>query len=88
MNRHWRRVFGALFVCSWAGNQFSPMLLLYKEVDHYSAATVTLFLGIYVAGLAPALVIAGAISDHIGRRTPMLWAVAFGLVGSLSLIHI
>ncbi|UAK36369.1 MFS transporter [Gordonia bronchialis] len=82
MNRHWRRVFGALFVCSWAGNQFSPMLLLYKEVDHYSAATVTLFLGIYVAGLAPALVIAGAISDHIGRRIPMLWAVAFGLVGS------
>lgn len=81
----WILVFGAVFVCSWAGNQFSPMLLLYKEAEHYSAGTVTSFLGVYVAGLAPALIIAGAVSDHVGRRIPMFWAVCFGLAGSVLL---
>lgn len=83
--RGWIPVFGAVFACAWSGNQFSPMLLLYERVGHYSAGTVTMFLGIYVAGLAPALVIAGAVSDHIGRRTPMYYAVAFGLIGSVLL---
>ncbi|AZG46563.1 MFS transporter [Gordonia insulae] len=85
VRRPWLLVFGAVFVCSWSGNQFSPMLLLYRDVEHYSAGVVTSFLGIYVLGLAPALVIAGAVSDHIGRRTPMFYAVCFGLMGSLLL---
>lgn len=80
--RQWLLVFGALFVCSWSGNQFSPMLLLYKDVEHYSSAMVTLFLGVYVAGLALALVIAGAVSDHVGRRKPMFAAVCFALAAS------
>ncbi|MFW0782910.1 MFS transporter [Gordonia sp. CPCC 206044] len=80
--RPWPMVFGTLFMCAWSGNQFSPMLLLYQNVDHYSAGTVTLFLGIYVAGLAPALVIAGAVSDHVGRRIPMTCAVWFGIIAS------
>ncbi|MBC2641018.1 MULTISPECIES: MFS transporter [unclassified Rhodococcus (in: high G+C Gram-positive bacteria)] len=80
--RPWVLVFGTLFVCAWSGNQFSPMLLLYRDIQHYSTSTVTLFLGIYVAGLAPALVVAGAISDHSGRRTPMFYAVCFGLAAS------
>ncbi|MGJ0118523.1 MFS transporter [Williamsia sp. MIQD14] len=80
--RAWLLVFGTLFVCAWSGNQFSPMLLLYRDTAHYSAATVTLFLGIYVAGLAPALVIAGAVSDHGGRRGPMSCAVLFGVAAS------
>ncbi|KQS00835.1 MFS transporter [Williamsia sp. Leaf354] len=78
----WVLVFGTLFVCAWSGNQFSPMLLLYRDTAHYSSATVTLFLGIYVAGLAPALVIAGAVSDHGGRRGPMSCAVWFGVAAS------
>ena len=80
--RAWVLVFGTLFVCAWSGNQFSPMLLLYRDTAHYSSATVTLFLGIYVAGLAPALVIAGAVSDHGGRRGPMSCAVWFGVAAS------
>jgi predicted MFS family arabinose efflux permease len=83
--RPWLLVFGTVFVCAWSGNQFSPMLLLYQHLEHYSASTVTLFLGIYVLGLAPALVIAGAASDHSGRRRPMMCAVLFGLAGSLLL---
>lgn len=78
----WPLVFGALFVCAWSGNQFSPMLLLYKDVEHYSSATVTTFLGIYVLGLAPALVIAGALSDRFGRRPLMFAGVCSGLAAS------
>ncbi|GAB90347.1 MFS transporter [Gordonia rhizosphera] len=83
--RPWLLVFGALFVCAWSGNQFSPLLLMYRDVEHYSSATVTLFLGVYVAGLAPALIIAGAVSDHLGRKLPMIAAVAFGVLGSVLL---
>ena len=83
--RPWLLVFGALFVCAWSGNQFSPLLLMYRDVEHYSAATVTLFLAVYVAGLAPALVVAGAVSDHQGRRPSMIAGVAFGVLGSLLL---
>nr|WP_296766571.1 MFS transporter [Rhodococcus sp. (in: high G+C Gram-positive bacteria)] len=83
--RPWVLVFGTLFVCAWSGNQFSPMLLLYRDVAHYSSAMVTLFLGIYVLGLAPALIVAGAISDNSGRRRPMFYAVCFGLAGSVLL---
>ncbi|HCS58922.1 MAG TPA: MFS transporter [Gordonia polyisoprenivorans] len=83
--RPWVLVFGALFVCAWSGNQFSPLLLMYRDVEHYSSATVTLFLGVYVAGLAPALIIAGAVSDHLGRRLPMIAGVAFGVAGSVLL---
>lgn len=83
--RSWIIVFGILFVCAWSGNQFSPMLLLYKNVDHYSASMVTLFLGVYVVGLAPAFVLAGALSDHFGRRPPMLCAVLSGVTASVLL---
>lgn len=79
----WPLVFGALFVCAWSGNQFSPMLLLYKNFDHYSSVTVTSFLGIYVVGLVPALLIAGTLSDRFGRRPLMLAGICFGLLASL-----
>lgn len=80
--RGWRIVFGALFVCAWSGNQFSPLLIMYREADHYSAAAVTSFLGVYVLGLVPALVVSGAVSDRIGRRPPMVFAVCAGASGS------
>jgi hypothetical protein len=38
MMRGWKGVLGALFVCSWAGNQFSPLLLMYEDVHGYSAS--------------------------------------------------
>ncbi|MDF3310580.1 MFS transporter [Rhodococcus sp. T2V] len=77
-----RIAFGALFVCAWSGNQFSPLLIMYRDVDHYSAAMVTAFLGIYIVGLVPALIVSGAASDHIGRRAPMAFAVCAGILGS------
>lgn len=89
MNRRvgaWPIVFCALFACSWCGNQFSPLLLMYENVNHYSAVEVNAFLGVYVFGLAPALLVAGALSDRYGRRPLMVVAVGTALAASLSLL--
>jgi MFS family permease len=83
--RAWAGACGAVFVCSWGGNQFSPLLLLYEERSHYSALMVNGFLGVYVLGLAPALRIAGSLSDTRGRRPVMLAGVAAAVAGSAML---
>lgn len=82
MTRGWRGACCALFVCSWAGNQFSPLLLMYQDVDGYAAVTVSAFLGVYVLGLVPALLVTGALSDRYGRRPLMSAATFFALATS------
>jgi len=79
------RVIGAIFVCSWAGNQFTPLLLMYEHRDHYSSVLANALLGVYVLGLAPALLIAGPLSDRRGRRPVMLLGLICALTGSASL---
>ncbi|HET6499814.1 MAG TPA: MFS transporter [Amycolatopsis sp.] len=85
MRRPWAALFGIIFVSTWCGNQFSPLLLLYQQRQHYSALTVNLFLGVYVLGLAPALLVAGALSDRHGRRPVMTAGVLCALAASTSL---
>ncbi|QCR45035.1 MFS transporter [Curtobacterium sp. SGAir0471] len=75
-------VWGAVFVCSWGGNQFSPLLLMYEERAHYSSLLVNAFLGVYVLGLAPALLVAGSLSDRHGRKPLMLVGIGAAVVGS------
>jgi len=81
----WLAAWGVVFVCSWGGNQFSPLLLMYEDRAHYSSVLVNGLLGIYVLGLAPALLIAGAVSDRYGRKPVALIGVAAGAVGSILL---
>ncbi|PWH06994.1 MFS transporter [Brachybacterium endophyticum] len=81
----WLAAWGAVFVCSWAGNQFSPLLLMYEQRDHYSSVLVNIFLGVYVLGLAPALLIAGSLSDRHGRRPLLFAGVLAALTGSVLL---
>ncbi|GAA4681248.1 MFS transporter [Frondihabitans cladoniiphilus] len=78
----WARVFGAVFAISWGGNQFSPLLLMYENRDHYSSVLVNGFLGIYVLGLAPALLIAGSLSDRHGRKPMTLIGLLLAVMGS------
>ncbi|HWV78286.1 MAG TPA: MFS transporter [Isoptericola sp.] len=82
MRRPWLGAFAALFVSSWAGNQFTPVLLMYEEVQGYGDATVNAFLGVYVLGLAPALLVAGTLSDRFGRRPVMLAGTVIGMAAS------
>jgi MFS family permease len=80
--RGWLGAWGAVFACSWGGNQFSPLLLMYEERDHYSTVIVNGFLGVYVLGLIPALLIAGSLSDRHGRRPVLLIGLAAAVAGS------
>lgn len=83
--RAWLAVFGAIFVCTWGGNQFSPLLLMYEARSHYSSVVVNGLLGIYVLGLIPSLLLSGSLSDRHGRRPVMLVGVAATVTGSVLL---
>lgn len=80
--RPWLRVFGAIFVSCWGGNQFSPLLLMYEQRAHYSSLVVNALLGTYVLGLIPALLLAGRLSDRLGRKSLTLVGVLSTLAGS------
>lgn len=81
----WRRVAAAMFVIGWGGNQFTPLLGVYRDLGGFSQLDVDIFLGAYVFGLVPGLLIASALSDRIGRRPVLLAGLWSALAGSLLL---
>jgi MFS family permease len=84
-SRAWLRVGGLMFAVAWGGNEFTPLLVMYREVSHLSALTVNVLLGAYVLGIVPALLVGGPLSDRYGRRPLLLPAAPLGIVGSLVL---
>lgn len=84
-SRDWLRVGGLMFAVAWGGNEFTPLLVMYREVSHLSALTVNVLLGAYVLGIVPALLVGGPLSDRFGRRPLLLPAAPLGIVGSLVL---
>lgn len=83
--RVWRRVAALMVAIAWGGNEFTPLLVMYREVSHLSALTVNVLLGAYVLGIVPALLVGGPLSDRFGRRPLLLPAAPLGVVGSLVL---
>ncbi|RLZ02491.1 MFS transporter [Kocuria tytonicola] len=83
--RTWWRVGAAMFTVGFGANLFAPMLEVYRSQDGLSESFVTGMLGIYAAGLVPALLVFGPVSDHRGRRAVMRPALAVVLVASLVL---
>jgi hypothetical protein len=80
----WRAAAAAVFVCGWGGNQFTPLLVMYRGAG-YSALTVNALLGAYVVGLVPGLLLAAALSERWGRRRVVIAGVLASLVASLLL---
>jgi len=80
----WKLAVPAMFCCGWGGNQFTPLLLLYRRDGGYSAVTVDLFLGAYVIGLVPGLLLAGALSDRHGRKPMMVAGTSLSLLASVT----
>jgi MFS family permease len=84
-----RRWFGAgLAACmiGWGTNQFTPMLLLYRARLGLSAPVVEAMFALYAIGLVPGLLAGGALSDRIGRRRVVLFALVISMIGSVVLI--
>lgn len=70
MSRAWLRVAVTMFAVGWGANQFTPLLLVYRE--YTPVAEVSALFGVYAIGLIPALLVAGPLSDKLGRRPVML----------------
>ncbi|WP_170324104.1 MFS transporter [Cryptosporangium phraense] len=81
----WRLTAPAVLITAWGGNHYSPLLLLYREVDGYSAVEVNAFFAFYVLGLVPGFLFAGPLSDRYGRRKLVVAALVLGIVGSVIL---
>jgi MFS family permease len=62
----------------------SPLYRTYSVLWHFSPLTLTLIYATYAFGVLTTLVLAGGVSDHIGRR-PVLLVALGGLIGSTTL---
>lgn len=80
----WAAAAFAVFACGWGGNQFTPLLVMYREAG-WSVLTVDALLGAYVVGLVPGLLCAGVLSQRYGRKPVMLAGTVASLVASLLL---
>ncbi|MDA8297169.1 MAG: MFS transporter [Actinomycetota bacterium] len=78
----WSVVAAAMFACGWGGNQFTPLLTLYRQANGDSATVVDALLGAYVLGLAPALLLGGPLSGRHGHRRMVMIALGCSLLGS------
>lgn len=54
----------------------SPLYVVYQQEWGFSDTTLTVVFAIYIVGLLGALLIVGALSDHIGRRPLLVAAIA------------
>ncbi|HEY1729916.1 MAG TPA: MFS transporter [Candidatus Baltobacteraceae bacterium] len=63
----------------------TPLYELYRREWGLSPADITLVFAALAASLIPSMLFLGGISDEIGRRKTMLFALAFAAMGSLVL---
>lgn len=62
----------------------SPLYVVYQAEFGFSAVTLTAVFAVYALALLAALIVAGSISDHIGRRPTLLIALAIEIVAMLA----
>ncbi len=82
----WARAALALTAIGWGANQFAPMVLLYRERMGVSASAAEAIFGLYAAGLVPGLLIAGPLSDRVGRRPVVTFAVLLSMLSGVVLM--
>lgn len=80
----WRRAVFALFTVAAGTNVPTPLLLVYRARLNLSPEVLTALFGCYAAGLVPALLLAGPLSDRLGRRRVALPGMALAAVASLA----
>ncbi|MCS5480103.1 MFS transporter [Corynebacterium sp. YIM 101645] len=83
--RDWLRVALGMFIIAFGANLFAPLLPSYRLHAGLGQPQVTFLLAIYVAGLLPALLIGGPVSDIRGRRALIRPALLLSTLGSVVL---
>lgn len=77
----WFRVAVAMTAVGWGANHFAGLLAVYRAGGH-SEAFVSVAVGIYAAGLIPALLVIAALGDRIEHRAPVRFAVVLSAAGT------
>lgn len=80
---YWLGVAFAVFTVAWGGNQYTPMLVYYRQQEVFSPFFIDLMLVFYAFGVAAGLLVAGPMSDRFGRKPVMLPTPALAAVASL-----
>ncbi|WP_240945320.1 MFS transporter [Rhodococcus sp. HNM0569] len=78
----WLAVAATMFVVAWGGNEFTPLLVMYRSDHGFSPVVVDVFLFAYVFGIVPGLLLGGPLSDRLGRRPVLLPAPLLTIAGS------
>ena len=80
----WKRAVFVLFTVAAGTNVPTPLLLVYQERLDLSAEVLTALFGCYAAGLVPALMLAGPLSDRLGRRRVAIPGIVLSGLASLA----
>ncbi|MEJ4112983.1 MFS transporter [Corynebacterium kroppenstedtii] len=78
----WLCVAFAMFVMTWGGNEFTPLLIFYRNESVFSPVFVDSLLGSYATGIMIGLIFLGPLSDRYGRKTVMLGGPVAAILGS------
>ncbi|WP_092805459.1 MFS transporter [Rhodococcus globerulus] len=84
-NRHFYGVGYVLTVILLGANMPTSVYGLYRSEFGFTPTIQTLIYGVYVAGLVPALLFFGPLSDFLGRRAVLLMSLALSVAGTLVL---
>lgn len=86
MSRQLRVVIAVLFVAGWATNHFAALIPVLRDTEHLSATVLAGAFGVYALGLLPGLLVGGALSDRIGRRSVVLTGSLVAAGGNLLML--
>ncbi|WP_188806867.1 MFS transporter [Citricoccus zhacaiensis] len=75
-----------MFTVAWGGNQFTPLLSMYRAENGFSDVTVNTLLFAYVVGLVPSLLLASAAAKRFGLKPMLVAALPMSALGSALLI--
>ncbi|AGL14166.1 MFS transporter [Actinoplanes sp. N902-109] len=78
----------AIFIAFTAASSApSPLYVVYQQLWGFSAVTLTVVFAVYVVGLVGALLVLGALSDHIGRRPVLAAAIGLEVVALVAFLN-
>ncbi|MCE0761316.1 MFS transporter [Pseudonocardia kujensis] len=84
----WVALWIVVFAVAYGTNVPTPLLLHYRATLGFSPTALTTAFGVYAAGLVPALLLAGPLSDAVGRRRVVVPFVALALLSTLAFLAV